>query len=144
MTTQEALQDIYDRHGELTPRLVVTEATSGATEAGDALSRHLQWDDVQAADAHRIDQARKLIRSVRISYREPTETEVARSVRGFVSVQTAQGRAYHPTQKVAEDPLLRQMMLRDAEREWKALFRKHSHLKEFIEMVQESLAQDAA
>lgn len=144
MTIRDALQDIYDRHGELTPRLVVDEATSGTTEAGDALSRHLQWDDALAADSHRIDQARRLIRSVRIGYREPTEEEASRSVRGFVSVQTADGRSYHPTAKVAEDPFLRQLMLRDAEREWKAMFRKYNHLKEFTEMVQKDLEADAA
>lgn len=145
MTIREALQDIYDRHGELTPRLVVDEATSGVTAAGDALSNHLQWDDAEAADSHRMEQARKLIRRVRIAYREPTEEEVSRSVRGFVSVQTAEGRAYHPTQKVAEDPFLRQLMLRDAEREWKALHRKYSHLVEFVDMVKVDLDEaDAA
>jgi hypothetical protein len=135
MTIREALQDVYSRYGSLTPRMVVDEATSGVTEAGDVLSRHFDWDDRTAADSYRIVQARRLISSVRIAYREPTEQEAARSIRGYVSVQTAEGRAYHPTEMVAHDPFLRQLMLRDAERDWKALFRKHGHLKEFVDMV---------
>lgn len=144
MTIREALQDIYDRNGSLTPRMVVDEATSGATDAGEALSRHLEWDDKEAADGFRLEQARRLIRSVRVSYREPTEQEAARSVRGFVSVQTSEGRAYHPTQVVAQDPFLSALMLRDAEREWKAMFRKYGDMKGFVDMVRGDLDADQA
>lgn len=144
MTIREALQDVYDRHGSLTPRMVVDEATSGVTDAGEALSRHFEWDDSSAADSYRIEQARRLIRSVRVAYREPTEEEAARSVRGFVSVKTSEGRAYHPTEKVAHDPFLSALMLRDAEREWKAMLRKYSHMKEFVEMVRKDVEDDQA
>ena len=48
--------------GRLTPELVVEAARDPASP----LHSHFEWDDPKAAAAHRLDQARTLIRSVKI------------------------------------------------------------------------------
>lgn len=57
------LTAIADRNGgRLTPELVVEAARDPASP----LHSHFEWDDPKAAAAHRLDQARTLIRSVKI------------------------------------------------------------------------------
>lgn len=146
MTLKEALLDIRQRHAVLTPTLVVQEARAAKTEAGALLHERLEWRDDIAAEAHRIDQARDLIRSVRVVYAEATETEVERSVRAFhalPSPKSPSGYDYTPIEAIAEDPILRAMALRDAEREWKALHRKYGNLSEFTQLVNSTLAEAA-
>lgn len=146
MTLKEALEDIRGRHDILTPALVVEEARVGKTEAGVLLHERLEWRDNVAADAHRLSQARDLIRSVRVVYAEATETEPERSVRAFhalPSPKSPSGYDYTPVDAIAQDPMLRAMALRDAEREWKALHRKYGALVEFTAMVAEAVSQTA-
>lgn len=146
MNLREALEDIRGRHDILTPALVVEEARVGKTDAGALLHDRLEWRDDVAADAHRLNQARDLIRSVRVVYAEATETEPERSVRAFhalPSPQSPSGYDYTPVDAIAQDPLLRAMALRDAEREWKALRRKYEHVAEFMALVAASVAEAA-
>lgn len=146
MTLKEALEDIRQRHDVLTPALVVQEAREAKTSAGELLHARLEWRDDVAAETHRLNQARALIRSVRVVYAEATETDDERSVRAFhalPSPQSPSGYDYMPVEAIAEDPMLRAMALRDAEREWKALHRKYSHLSEFTALVSSTLAEAA-
>lgn len=142
MTLREALEDIRKRHDVLTPALVVQEARAAKTKAGALLRERLEWRDDVAAEAHRVAQARELIRSVRVVYTEATETEPERSVRAFhalPSPKSPSGYDYTPIEAIAEDPILRAMALRDAEREWKALHRKYGNLSEFVQLVTSTL-----
>lgn len=146
MTLREALEDIRGRHDVLTPAHVVQEARAANTEAGVLLHSRLEWRDDVAAEAHRLSQARDLIRSVRVVYAEATETEPERSVRAFhalPSPKSPTGYDYTPVDVVAQDPMLRAMALRDAEREWKALHRKYGKLDEFMAMVAEAVSEAA-
>lgn len=142
MTTREALQDIYDRRGTLTPETVVAEAEAGRTNAGKHLRGHLEWDDAVAGPLYRALQAAKLIREQKIVYREATPQEKARHVRAFHSVRGPEGNSYEPVGEVLEDPFKRQLVLREMEREWRALKRRWEHLEEFAQMVRQDV--DAA
>lgn len=139
MTLREALEDIRQRHTVLTPALVVQEARAAKTEAGWLLHERLEWRDNRAAEAYRLQQARELIRSVRVVYAEATETQSERSVRAFHSVGDADGYRFEPVQQVVEDPLVRQIVLRDMEREWKALHRRWAEFEEFTQVVTQTL-----
>lgn len=144
MDLREALEDIRGRHDVLTPALVVQEARAANTDAGVLLHGRLEWRDDVAAEAHRLSQARDLIRSVRVVYAEATETEPERSVRAFhalPSPKSPSGYDYTPVDAIAQDPMLRAMALRDAEREWKALYRRYGALREFTETVAGTLAE---
>lgn len=62
--TNEGLQVLrrLTRTGDLSPEHVVEEARSGDSP----LHEFFEWDDTKAAHAHRLQQARTLIRSVKI------------------------------------------------------------------------------
>ncbi len=58
------LQRISEQHhGRLTPEAVVNEARDPASD----LHNCFEWDDATAADQHRLNQARELIRGVKVT-----------------------------------------------------------------------------
>jgi len=133
------LQDIYQDNGRLTPALVV----AAARDDGHPLHHRFEWDDDVAAERYRQVQAAELIRKVRVKYGETPKGEV-KDVRAWQSVYSPDvdgtDSTYMPVEDVAADPLLRQMVLRTAEREWKQMHRRYGHLKEFLAVVREDVA----
>lgn len=74
-SVQEALQIITDKNGGiLQPEAVV----AAAKNAKSPLHAYFEWDDKKASHQWRIEQARRLIRSVRVEVR--TTTRVIRAV----------------------------------------------------------------
>lgn len=70
-----ALEKIAETHGgRLTPEAVV----DAARDPDSILHAHFEWDDGKAGAAHRLNQARTIIRSVRVVIR--TETTRIESV----------------------------------------------------------------
>ena len=63
-----------DGGGRLTPAAVVDDAKDPASPLHDCF----QWGDVKAAHAHRLDQARSLITSIRIG--QKTDRTAGRAV----------------------------------------------------------------
>jgi len=61
-TVETQLVALYQRHGVLTPELVVDEAR----KKDSPLHEHFEWDVKKAAAQHWLDTARALIRSVRL------------------------------------------------------------------------------
>lgn len=131
MTTAltDHLQAILDREGALTPLLVVEEARL----PGHPLHSSFEWDDSIAGEKYRHVQARELIRSAVVVYRQPDGAPVR--VRAFHSINRVDGPSYVPIAEIAEDPMMRKVVLQGAEREWKTLLRKYSHLEEFMDTV---------
>lgn len=129
-----ALQAIHDRHGRLDPHHVVTEAADQA----HPLHRYFTWDDSTAAAAHRIEQARGLIRRVRIEIRTDPDHEPIRA-RAFVSVDPVgeqHSRAYLPLAVVAESEELRQRVEQEMRRDLLRLQRKYrAHEQAFAELL---------
>jgi hypothetical protein len=91
------LKEIEARDGNLTPDAVLAEAADKLSP----LHEHFEWDNKKAATQYRLDQARALIRSVRLVV---TETEVgirrisyvedpdkANNEQGYVSVFALRG-----------------------------------------------------
>jgi len=71
---RKRLAELYTAGGgRLTPAAVVADAA----KRNSPLHDYFEWDDKKAAHAHRIDQARALIVSVRVSYHTPTRTVVS-------------------------------------------------------------------
>jgi hypothetical protein len=137
---RDQIQAVYDRHERLTPALVVDEAR----DESHPLHNRFEWDDKVAGEAHRLDQARRLIRSVRVVYREADERENARTVRAFHAIRDEYGTAYRPVEEVTESPLLSKLLLQDMEREWRQLKRRYGHFEEFLALVAADLKQEAA
>ena len=136
MNLRDELEAIRDRHGELTPKAVVAEAR----DPGHPLHSRFEWDDAVAGEAYRLDQARGLIRKVRITYVEATDKSPAKQTRFYQSVRTETGSSYRPSPEIAADPFQRKLVLADMEREWQALKRRYADFAEFAEMVRRDIA----
>lgn len=137
MSLRDSLQAIYDQHRELTPGLVVDTAR----DPEHPLHDRFEWDDAIAGENHRREQARRLIRSVKIlDNRDPKRP---RHIREFVSVQRASAEpTYMPTVDAVSDDITRTLVLQAMERDIAALKRKYSHLKEFAAAIT-ALAESA-
>lgn len=140
MTLREALESIYDRHGALTPAIVVEEARDPEDEAARFIRTRLTWDDEEAGDRYRLIEAARLIRKCRVVYKSTPGSDL-RSIREYVSVQMLDGRprSYQPLEKVAQDPLVAAIMLAEAERAFKDLQSRYGQLAGFVAMVQKTL-----
>lgn len=127
----EQLLTIRETRGELTPEIVV----EAATPKGHALHDRFEWNNSVAGPLYRRAQAAQLIRSVQVRYTEAPEDE--REVRAFVAIPRADRAAhdYMPIEDACADEFSRQIVLRQAEREWKTLRRRYEHLHEFVDLV---------
>lgn len=114
------------RAGTLTPQAVVE-----AAEAEDSpLHSHFEWDDAEAAVAHRLSQARGLIRSVRVQLVAADGEQ--RTVRAFVhtmppkslSEEDATQPVYRRIEDVAADEGARRVFLGQLEVEWRSFRRR--------------------
>lgn len=127
---EKSIVELAQKHGELTPQLVLWEASRESSP----LHALFTWDDTEAANAYREQQARGLIRKVKvklINYQEETETPL----RAFVNVKTQDAddvtrSRYIHVEKVLRDDDLRQQMLENAKRELAAFKNKYAILAE--------------
>lgn len=129
MNLRDELTKIRSQHGVLTPEAVV----EAARPADSPLHRRFEWDDAAAAEGYRREQARHLICEARLVYVDRRGKD--RDVRAFHAVRTDEGFAFEPSDEIAADPLLSAIVMRDMEREWKALRSKYADFKEFWQMV---------
>lgn len=106
---QRALEQLYDRDGSLSPHAVVEEAD----DPKSPLHPLFDWNDEKAAMAHRLNQARQLIR-VAVTVLPSVANQ---PVRQFVSLsdlrRTGTG-SYLATAEIVSDPERRELALRDA------------------------------
>lgn len=118
----EALAKVTDANkGRLTPSAIV----EAAKDTRSALHRHFLWDDVAAAQAYREQQARELVRLIRI------ETEDAEEpIRAFLSVKDGAGTSYRTAAEVAGSVDLQLAVLRQAERDLDAFTRRYKELQD--------------
>lgn len=127
--TAEQASDTFEairlRDGMLTPAAVVDEARP----EDSVLHPDFEWDDAQAAEKYRRQQARQMIGAVCIVQEEPKAP-----VRAFVSVKAAKTadleahRQYLPLPVVLEDPSLRGQMLSAALKEAQTFAQKYQTL----------------
>jgi hypothetical protein len=117
-------------NGRLTPSAVVEAATNPKSP----LHRHFEWDNAKAAAAYRIDQAREIIRVIRIEDGEDTPQ------RAFLSVKDDAGVSYRTAAEVAGSLDLQIAVLKQAERDLDAFKRRYAELQDICEEV--SLARD--
>ena len=70
MSVEVEMQSIFDKHGAVTPSLVVEFAKDETTE----LHKRFEWDDTAAAEQYRLNQARRVIRVTKIVYEGERQT----------------------------------------------------------------------
>lgn len=134
----EALEKITEAAGGVLKPQAVVEAARRKTHP---LHPHFEWDDALAAEAFRLDQARNLIRIVRI---EDEATEEG-SVRAFVSVADHDnGVAYRTVDNVKRSAELQIALLKSAERDLEAFERRYRSLADICQIVRTARENVAA
>lgn len=136
MNIRDQLLAIRDRHGQLTPTIVVDEARDGTHPLHD----RFEWDDAIAGEAWRREQAHELIRSARIVYKQADDKSPERSVRAFHAVRNEKGYLYEPAEAVAADQFIVKLVLADMQREWQTMKRRYDQFAEFYDMVRRDVA----
>ncbi len=119
-------------HGHLTPKAVVAEARNNRS----VLYRHFEWDDAVAAEAFRLDQARTLIRSIRVVDEDNDETPPA-----WVSIADKGGTSYRTLQDVLDSADLQAQALKQAERDLDAFQRRYKQFEDICDVIK--TARDA-
>lgn len=113
--------------GELEPKAVVERAR----DAKNPLHDHFEWDDSKAAASYRLDQARNLIRIVRVIDEDADEG----TSRAFVSVNGKNGVSYRSIDDVKQSRDLQAAVLEAAERDLEAFERRYRELKDICQIV---------
>lgn len=114
-----------DGGGRLTPNAVV----EAARNARSPLHRHFEWDDLKAADAYRLEQAREIIRVIRL------DDGAEEPARAFLSVKDDAGVSYRTSQEVSGSLDLQLAVLKQAERDLDAFQKRYRELTEICEDV---------
>ena len=121
----EELKRIANEHsGLLQPAIVVQEARP----SNSPLHSHFEWDDSQAAEKFRIQQARQLINIV-----VETVPGLKEPVPVFVSLtpdRARDGGGYRLLTTVLTDKMSKELLLQDALNELEVFQRKYARLKE--------------
>lgn len=128
MNLRDELMAIYNQHGFISPDLVVTVAADEA----HPLHGQFEWDDAVAGAAWRREQARQLLRTVRISF--VTDEDADTDVRAFYAVldTTSPSRyRWEPVNAVITDPLSYKLLVREMERDIRRLRARYGHLEEY-------------
>lgn len=91
--------------------LKVDDVLQEAKDKDSVLHRHFEWDDTEAAEQYRRQQARALIQRCRIQLVESSPVKI----RAFVSLPTDRenGGGYRLTSEVMSDDYLKDEFLRD-------------------------------
>jgi hypothetical protein len=125
----EYLEELRLQHNnELSPELVV----ESAKDPDSLIHPWFDWDDAEAAKKHRLDQARKLIRSievVRVVLDEPQPVRVFHVVR-TERIESKVKTYFSSMDEILADADARQRLIEQARREAKALRDKYVHLVE--------------
>ncbi len=129
----EALNDVRDKRGLLTPEVVVEEATS----PDHPLHTHFEWDDSIAGHKFRLQQAGNLLRVT-----EKPTPDAEFDLRAFVVVsgQKTARSEYVPRDEALGDPFMRELLLQRMRRDAQSFMTRYQHMAEYAEMLSNMLA----
>lgn len=116
--------------GELTPADVVADARNH----NSPLHSFFEWNDSAAAEAHRLQQARGLIRAVVAVY--TLEDKPAVRQRAYVHIAEPSAPHYREAGHAMSHAKTRKMVLQRAWRELQAWRERYKDLKEFSELFE--------
>lgn len=144
--TQQELNRIYRRDGVLVPAIVVDEARPDDSP----LHQHFTWDDGEAADEWRREQARRLIRTFKIVLDETTPPQPINvninmnegsTVPEYMNLtHPATGlRGYYRTQDLLTDEQTRPLIFDEVRKHIASLRRKYQHLVDFDAVLRSEL-----
>ena len=124
----EELSRIEQKHdGRLTPDDVV----KAAADEKSPLHPHFEWNDSVAAHQFRLDQARMIIRTVRIV----DNSEPAKLSRAWLSVTDRGGVSYRSVSEIMKSRHLQLEVYKRAEIDLEAWMKRYREITEIVELV---------
>lgn len=124
----EALEQIsISADGFLTPQAIV----DAAKDRRNVLHRHFEWDDTEAANQWRLEQARSIVQSIHV---EASETESGYS-RAFLSIREKDGTSYRSIQDILQSADLQSKVLAAAERDLLAFESRYRSLTDICDII---------
>jgi hypothetical protein len=121
---------IEANNGQLTAAHVVDDARNPES----ILHPSFEWNDSVAAEMHRAETARKLMRSIVVV--SVGDHVIDAEVRGFVAVKDEDNATYYTSTVYAiQQPDLREQILEKAWRDLESWRNKYEHLKEFSNVI---------
>lgn len=138
-TLREWMLDVRARNGnELTPGAVLEAAADPTSPA----HHRFTWDDTAAAQQWRLEEARRLIREVRITF---VSNDKPITLRAFHAVRDGEGaNVYEPTEQIAADPVAAELLSRQMRRDWHQFKQRWQDFAEFRTFIAAQLAGDLA
>lgn len=112
--------------GTLQPKVVVLASKPRTAP----LHRCFEWNDGKAGAMYREEQARNLIRSVRVFEATGPKQKPQEPVRAYVHIDSGGQKAYVTTAQALSDPVLRDQILRRAVAELRGWQERYDGLKE--------------
>ena len=122
-----------EQHGELTPEDILKDARN----RNSPLHSFFEWDDGLAAEQHRLQQARGLIRAVVAVYlpTEETEKQVVVRAKAYTHINEPTVPHYRETTHALSQTKTRKMVLQRAWRELQAWRERYKDLAEFADLI---------
>jgi len=135
MSLRDQLQAIYEEHGRLDKTLVVELATP----EDHPLHDYFDWNDATAAHAHRLEQARRLIVSMRVTFKRPNgKPDTIRSWHA-AHWEDRPDTSYRPVDEIIDDPIATRVLIAEMKREWLSLKRRYDRFNEFWQMLRDDI-----
>lgn len=128
---EELARITTDCGGQLTPNLVVDRAR----DRKNVLHPHFEWEDAVAAEAYRRDQAREIIRVIRIV---DDEDQVRPA---FLSIREGGGTAYRTISDVMGSSDLQRRVMEQADRDLAAWQNRYADLTDACKLVKSARAK---
>jgi len=133
-----AIEELVRRNGCATAELVVAEAAKKSSP----LRAYFEWDDARAAMERRLEQARYLLRSVRVVIvREEREKEFRAFVRVDRGAAGERETVYLPTAKVMSNAAYRQQVVARALselEEWQERYKEYEELAALFAAIEKA------
>lgn len=125
------LKRIEESEGPLKPERVLEIASDPESPIHPCFT----WDDAAAAQQHRLNEARRLIRSVQVYIQGPRKPM---RVPCYINVKTPEhGRVYLPAEKVVEDQELINQIREHLTTVIENYERKYHHISQVFDLLQE-------
>ena len=110
--------------------LTAQQVLDAARDAASPLHSAFTWDDNAAAEQHRLNEARKLIVSIRVF-----STAAAKSMPAYINVRSPDGRGYKASVDVLSNEDLKARVLIEIQQHIEALERKYASFGEIGEIL---------
>lgn len=123
---RQMLMKLLNKKGHLSPSEFVEIATPKSSPYHDMF----EWDDKKAGHAHRLQQARQILMSIKYM-----PLPASKPIRATISLSTERG--YRSTAQVLSDSELRKVMVQDALAELISFKMKYKALHEFAKIFEE-------